>query len=361
MTVMNLLNHRCFSNILLLLAIIIAVSFKIDEASSGTREDHELREAAFALDLNRALSALRAGANPNAASPGPRPMTPLAWTMFGTAAKGPQSTGFEIAKELFNHGASLGVHDREILFFPISNGDMKLIDLLVANGASLTYFLEGYSPTQLALKYNQFGAYELLVARGAEPVRKQDRLQLELISAIDSAILSDIKVALGNGAKINIPSPNGTSALLSAIRMPIYTQNQADVIFLLLDAGADPNLTSESWFNDLEGIPLHVLVTMNSYTMNSENPPGKRPVIKGLTDSVLLRILGAGARISALDSKSRTPLHWAAKTDNLRAAEILLDSGARIMPRDIQGKTPLDYAESATMIKLLKGRGAKEQ
>ena len=51
----------------------------------------------------------------------------------------------------------------------------------------------------------------------------------------------------------------------------------------------------------------------------------------------------------------------AAKFDNVRAAEILIQEGARIMARDSEGRTPLDYAESAPMIKLLKASGAAER
>lgn len=62
-----------------------------------------------------------------------------------------------------------------------------------------------------------------------------------------------------------------------------------------------------------------------------------------------------------MDSKGRTPLHFAAQADNLRAAELLIREGARIMARDEQGRTPLDYAESASMIQLLKKHGARER
>ena len=56
-----------------------------------------------------------------------------------------------------------------------------------------------------------------------------------------------------------------------------------------------------------------------------------------------------------------TPLHVAAKYNNLEGAKMLIEAGAKIMPKDDTGKTPLDYAESTEMIKLLKSYGAKEK
>jgi ankyrin repeat protein len=79
-----------------------------------------------------------------------------------------------------------------------------------------------------------------------------------------------------------------------------------------------------------------------------------------MAEETLAHLLKAGAKVSGMDSQGRTPLHIAAKFDNVRAAEILIKEGAKVMPRDRTGKTPLDYAESAPMIMLLKQNGATE-
>jgi uncharacterized protein len=72
-------------------------------------------------------------------------------------------------------------------------------------------------------------------------------------------------------------------------------------------------------------------------------------------------LIKAGAKVSGMDSRGRTPLHIAAEFDDVRAAEVLIQEGARVMARNVTGRTPLDYAESAPMIKLLKARGATER
>jgi ankyrin repeat protein len=83
--------------------------------------------------------------------------------------------------------------------------------------------------------------------------------------------------------------------------------------------------------------------------------------VRLLNTETLARLLKAGAKVSGTDERGWTPLHAAARFDNIMAVEILIKEGAKIMPRDNTGKTPLDYAESAAMIKLLKENGATEQ
>ena len=72
-------------------------------------------------------------------------------------------------------------------------------------------------------------------------------------------------------------------------------------------------------------------------------------------------LLDNGAYVSGRDETGMTPLHVAAKHNNIYAAHLLLEKGSKVMPKDDKGKTPLDYAESYEMIKLLKKYGGKEQ
>src|SRR6185295_6722362 len=97
--------------------------------------------------------------------------------------------------------------------------------------------------------------------------------------------------------------------LLTAIRTPIYEKRTADAIRWLLDNGADPNQKSESSFTDLDGIPLHVFVVMNTLTMK---PDPKRPAVQAMTEETMLYLLKVGAKVSGMDSRGRTPLHLAA-------------------------------------------------
>ena len=145
--------------------------------------------------------------------------------------------------------------------------------------------------------------------------------------------------AIEEGAKINTISESGNFALHSAI-----AQGDNLAISYLFENGALVNTEiKNSW---LAGTPLHIAAFYTKFIKNYW---------------VIHYLLQNGAFVSARNDIGITPLHYAARFNNLEAAEILLNANAKVMPRDNEGKTPLDYAESGEMIILLKSYGAKEQ
>ena len=362
--------------VIAIFALIVAVP-----ARAGPADDKALWDAALAHDIEGVRIALKNGADPNAPSVTGRRKTVLGVAAMGTwrltrnramdltknatAAKLSQG-GFsdedidkylavEVTKMLFAAGAKISIFDKTILFLPIAGGNVELVDLLIDKGASVTADLEGYSPTELAKKYGHEAVYNLLIARGGIPVDSGSSAQLALIDAAENADVEGMKRAIKNGARVNGFDANNTTALIWTIRWGIFESKYAYAIWWLLEQGADPNLKGESKIQDLEGVPLHVLVAMN------KRPFEDRLLLGPLAEGTLSRLLKAGAKVSGVDSIGRTPLHIAAQFDNLRAAEILIKAGAKVMPKDVRGKTPLDYAESAAMIKLLKQHGATER
>ncbi|MCJ7674785.1 MAG: ankyrin repeat domain-containing protein, partial [Sedimentisphaerales bacterium] len=122
-------------------------------------------------------------------------------------------------------------------------------------------------------------------------------------------------------------------------------------------------------FEGIPGMPLHTLMATTgiSFGLAARIVKGESRLAKKfeseaawarLTIETLLR---AGALVSARGEDGQTPLHIAAKCNNLIGASMLIEAGAKIADKDNTGKTPLDYAESGEMIKLLKSYGAKEQ
>lgn len=327
------------------------------KAQHSMANDIELREAAQNLDLAGVKSVLEKGANPNAASSHGVKITPIYAVTIGlTGYRGNEGRrkAWEVAKSLFENGAKLGPHDRTVLFLPIAAGHIALVSLLLDHGASPTRKIEGYTPTEIALKYSQDDVYRLLVSRGGIPVSPHSHAQLALAEAASNHDIPAMQAAIKNGADVNWADPNGAIALIAALRLGIYRQFHAESVRWLLDSGADPNMRGWSGLSDTEGIPLHVFIAMSRYDrrLSSER--------KRLLQETFHRLIKAGAKVSGMDSRDRTPLHLAAKSDNLVLADMLIREGCRIMPKDTAGKSPLDYAESASMIRLLKNHGATE-
>jgi ankyrin repeat protein len=340
-------------------------------AWAGPAEDKALWDAASVLNIEAVRAALKKGADPNAPSNTMRRITPLnatatmgSWRLTrdrannATAVKLSQGglsddeidkyLNVEITKLLFAAGAKLGFYDKSILFTPIAHGNIELVGLLIDNGASVTGDLEGYTPTELAKKYGQEAVYELLISRGGIPVDSRSSAQLALVEAASNSDVEGMERAFKDGARINEPDAHNQTALVAAVAH-YYEPRGTMAIWWLLDHGADPNVEGEGG-----EFPLHMFAIASTDVV-------KRPDLKPRFEEMLARLLKGGAKVSATDKLGRTPLHIAARVDNVWMAEVLIREGAKVMRRDNTGKTPLDYAESSAMIRLLKQNGATER
>ena len=142
-----------------------------------------------------------------------------------------------------------------------------------------------------------------------------DSLEAQLLRAVESAHLSEVRRLLARGADPNVANENGSSALAMAARY-----GYANIVNCLLDRRADVNIGNvKGW------TPLMLAV-------NYQHPP------------IVKKLLQNGARTDLTNSRGTTALMLAAQLGNREMIRRLLNSGAATMVRNIDGSTAQDLA-----------------
>ena len=355
--------------------------------------DLKLVEAINKLDVRALENALAEGANPNWNSGRRQPTQeipynrsaielavkrvckPAIFTPRAFASQGVK--GFmeeyeelciKILKLLFKAGAKLQESDDDILYYPIWCECSSVVQLLLENSANPNAsMLFNITPVELAEQYGYNDIVDMLIKNGGKPIALREAAQLRFVHLAGENDIIGMETALRNGAVLDGTNKGEETALISAVRSSRYDITRYATILYLLQKGANPN---RQGLRGINKAPLHIAVRIPPFKFPRDRSNNKfsEDLYLERTEKahqVYLRltieaILEAGAFVSARDALGQTPLHMAAKYNNLISAKMLIKSGAKLMDRDKDGKTPLDYAESAEMIKLLKSYGAKE-
>ncbi|MCH7792913.1 MAG: ankyrin repeat domain-containing protein [Planctomycetes bacterium] len=111
----------------------------------------------------------------------------------------------------------------------------------------------------------------------------------------------------------------------------------ADAAAALLDAGANPNLTSMS-----DNTPLHMVVSRRSFWEWSETKDDSKRDYLGTARILLER----GAKVEAKAEQGKTALHLAASYGDLQLVKFLIAAGASVHARTASRATPLHLAAS---------------
>jgi TPR repeat protein/S1-C subfamily serine protease len=321
--------------------------------------NEKLFEAIHNTDIDCVTAALVNGANPNALKNTSNPLGMLTYVRPKEHYDDYdlQQLKVQIADRLIKYGAKPNTYNSG-LFFAISNGNVGFLRLLLNSGISPIAKIDGKRLIEWAAYYDQPSIENLLIEYGATRLSKRKKAQERLVNSpsIFGGGVLKAKDALADGAGINRPATDGATVLISAVRNGIYNLGALNFLKFLLENGVNPNRKANGNFRDLEGIPLHIFVFMNSHSMNGtvKDQEG-RGKSQEYAISAMALLLKHGAKVAVRDGKGRTPLHWAAKNNNIAAAIMLLKAGATTTHRDSKGALPLDYAESAEMISLLKG------
>ncbi|MEM9423464.1 MAG: ankyrin repeat domain-containing protein [Spirochaetota bacterium] len=239
-------------------------------------------------------------------------------------------------------------------------GDYQIVWSLVEAGADFqTSNVRGWYPLHLAAAVGTTEVLSYLISRGADITQENTSGMgpLELAATDVQNGAEKLRVLLRAGADLRHLDANGWSAMTYAallgnrefVRQLLNQQvdpndpkvffpplvaaaysGERDIIFLLLQRGADPNLR----YQDQGTTALHYAVALN------------RPELWGNVSarSIPAQLLQAGSLVNIADNKGNTPLFWAARWGNANLVKMLLDKQANTFEENRQKLTPFYYA-----------------
>jgi len=181
-------------------------------------------------------------------------------------------------------------------------------------------------------------------AIGADPNYLQSRSDAPFNSAIRKSKSTDIvQCFIDNGVDVNfeaVGNGNYPSALATAL-----FERRLDMVEILLNAGADPNLSFDSEIYD-----GRFLINVHKYTIvfwavRSDEPNDL---------NILKLLIKKGANINKADSLGNTPLMTACELGKLESVKVLLVNGANPNQANYKSQKPLDFAIKSGNQELIK-------
>lgn len=204
-------------------------------------------------------------------------------------------------------------------------GDVDMLSVLLKAGANKMDSSAVEKAFTMASRSGKSEAMKLLLAAGAATTESATDGRTLLMTAAASGVPTIVVDVLKSRPNVNARDGKGRTALMEAVGQYHYGVesreiNRAEVVRLLLQAGADPNISDEDGNTALIGAAWDA-------------------------DAVLL-LIRAGANVNAQSKKGFTPLINCADPD---VARVLLAHGADPSVRDAEGKTALEVARKYGM------------
>lgn len=231
--------------------------------------------------------------------------------------------------------------------------DWSMVDLLITHGADVNYCApNGESTLSMACAQGAINAVQMLLTANATPdVRDAKGITplLHVIMHNTENSLSIARMLLEKGANANLSMPNGFSPLMGAVQM-----NDMDIALLLLEQGADINARQG---NGKGPSALSIAVALGHNEMVELLTENKADITVGINPqtsliayaSMLARadvmepLLKHGANANTRDARSNaTPLHVTATGNALMIDSIqIMGAGSLLTQHESKMDAPL--------------------
>jgi len=239
------------------------------------------------------------------------------------------------------------------LMFAAQQGDVDSVRMLLRAGAKVDDRQEG-APTALVIASAMchVQAVNLLLENGANPNRTDWRGYNSLLLVVRDShygldlaskdkIVAIVKSLLAHGANpnfrlkqpkamtVNEVSLDGATPVLLAAEV-----NNTEAVRLLLDAGADPRITTE------QGLTPLLMAAGGGTDIQRARPPEERAMAIETAKLLVER----GVDVNAVGQYGWTALHQASYQGLTDVIEYLVSKGASINEMDAFGQTPLSIS-----------------
>ena len=205
------------------------------------------------------------------------------------------------------------------------------------------YLAERGADVNLADQFGRTALWAVVDMHTLPHSTRPDTPESETVSSTDllKAVMArdtDVNVQLVTHPPYRSMGDRGSDNILTIGATPLLRAAKAgDVVAIrmLLDKGADPNLTSKSGVTPLmaaAGLGSRDSDTRGRYKTETEAIESAR------------MLLEAGAEINATEEKGQTALHGAAFWGFTQLVQFLADHGAKLDAKDNRGMTPIDSA-----------------
>jgi ankyrin repeat protein len=258
---------------------------------------------------------------------GARADAPMEAAMLQIAA---QNRDTESIALLLRYGADANGMDREgisPLYAAVRAQCFESSKVLLKHGAdcNLSAGPEGESPLALAASNNYLEITQLFLANGGDPSLVMENGSTALVSSMNKTVSPKlVEVMLASGSDANAKNGEGTTALFQAIQA-----NRVDLMTVLLDNGANPNLPGPKhplWPSTYKPKALQLLLARGA---DHKKTPGVMELASSLKKLESVKILvEAGVSPNVRKDGVYTPLCSAIRDNSADIVAYLLEHGA---------------------------------